>query len=93
ESPQDAIATYVISMAKVPSDVLAVKLLLKEAGSSLSLPVAPLFETLEDLNNAEMVIRQLLGIAWYRDLIKGKQMVMIGYSDSAKDAGVMAASW
>ncbi|SUG51565.1 phosphoenolpyruvate carboxylase [Salmonella enterica subsp. arizonae] len=36
---------------------------------------------------------QLLNIDWYRGLIQGKQMVMIGYSDSAKDAGVMAASW
>ncbi|WP_416776991.1 phosphoenolpyruvate carboxylase [Xenorhabdus budapestensis] len=93
ETPQDAIAAYVISMAKMPSDVLAVKLLLKAAGCPLSLPVAPLFETLDDLNNAERVIQQLLRIEWYRELIQDKQMVMIGYSDSAKDAGVMAASW
>lgn len=36
---------------------------------------------------------RLFDIPWYRDLIDNKQMVMIGYSDSAKDAGVMAASW
>ncbi|NHB96503.1 phosphoenolpyruvate carboxylase [Photorhabdus stackebrandtii] len=93
ESPQDAIAAYVISMAKVPSDVLAVHLLLKEAGCPFTLPVAPLFETLDDLNNAENVIQQLMNIKWYRSLIQDKQMVMIGYSDSAKDAGVMAAGW
>lgn len=93
ESPADSVAAYVISMAKVPSDVLAVKLLLKEAGCSLKLPVAPLFETLDDLNNAESVMQKLLNIPWYRDLIDDHQMVMIGYSDSAKDAGVMAASW
>ncbi|MBI6391790.1 phosphoenolpyruvate carboxylase [Proteus mirabilis] len=93
ESPKDSIASYVISMAKVPSDVLAVKLLLKEAGADIRLPVAPLFETLEDLNNAESVMTRLFDIPWYRDLIDNKQMVMIGYSDSAKDAGVMAASW
>ncbi|TDB51502.1 phosphoenolpyruvate carboxylase [Photorhabdus khanii] len=93
ESPQDAIAAYVISMAKVPSDVLAVHLLLKEAGCPFTLPVAPLFETLDDLNNAEDVIQQLMNIQWYRSLIQDKQMVMIGYSDSAKDAGVMAAGW
>lgn len=93
KAKNDSIAAYVISMAKVPSDVLAVKLLLKEAGASIKLPVAPLFETLEDLNNAESVMTKLLSIEWYRDLIDDRQMVMIGYSDSAKDAGVMAASW
>ncbi len=36
---------------------------------------------------------KLLSIEWYRNLIDDRQMVMIGYSDSAKDAGVMAASW
>lgn len=93
KAKNDSIAAYVISMAKVPSDVLAVKLLLKEAGASIRLPVAPLFETLEDLNNAESVMTKLLSIDWYRELIDDRQMVMIGYSDSAKDAGVMAASW
>ncbi|AFJ48878.1 phosphoenolpyruvate carboxylase [Shimwellia blattae] len=93
EAPQGSIAAYVISMAKTPSDVLAVHLLLKEAGISFAMPVAPLFETLEDLNNANDVMSQLLSIDWYRGFIQGKQMVMIGYSDSAKDAGVMAASW
>ncbi len=93
EVPQGSIAAYVISMAKTPSDVLAVHLLLKEAGIRYALPVAPLFETLDDLNNANDVMTQLLSIDWYRGFIQGKQMVMIGYSDSAKDAGVMAASW
>jgi len=93
EAPQGSIAAYVISMAKTPSDVLAVHLLLKEAGITFALPVAPLFETLDDLNNANDVMSQLLNIDWYRGFIQGKQMVMIGYSDSAKDAGVMAASW
>jgi len=93
EAPQGSIAAYVISMAKTPSDVLAVHLLLKEAGIPFAMPVAPLFETLDDLNNANDVMRQLLDIGWYRGFIQGKQMVMIGYSDSAKDAGVMAASW
>lgn len=93
EAPEGSIAAYVISMARTPSDVLAVHLLLKEVGCPFALPVAPLFETLEDLNNADAVMTQLLSIDWYRGFIQGKQMVMIGYSDSAKDAGVMAASW
>lgn len=93
DAPKGSVAAYVISMAKTPSDVLAVHLLLKEAGIDFALPVAPLFETLDDLNNADTVMAQLLSIDWYRGFIQGKQMVMIGYSDSAKDAGVMAASW
>ncbi|AXF78528.1 phosphoenolpyruvate carboxylase [Erwinia tracheiphila] len=93
EAPKGSVAAYVISMAKTPSDVLAVHLLLKEAGIPFAMPVAPLFETLDDLNNADDVMSQLLGIDWYRGFIQGRQMVMIGYSDSAKDAGVMAASW
>jgi phosphoenolpyruvate carboxylase len=55
--------------------------------------VAPLFETLDDLNNSPKVMRNLLEIDWYRGYIKGRQFVMIGYSDSAKDAGSLAAGW
>lgn len=93
QQPRDALGVYVISMARTASDVLAVHLLLKEAGGTYRLDVCPLFETLEDLNNAEDVIKQLLHIDWYRGFIQNYQMVMIGYSDSAKDAGVMAAGW
>ncbi|WP_159567170.1 phosphoenolpyruvate carboxylase [Budvicia diplopodorum] len=93
KAPEGSIAAYVISMARTPSDVLAVHLLLKEAGCTFPLPVCPLFETLEDLNNANDVMTQLLNIQWYRNFIGNKQMVMIGYSDSSKDAGVLAASW
>lgn len=89
----EALSTYVISMAGKPSDVLAVQLLLKEAGISFPMPVAPLFETLGDLQNAPDCMRKLLSIDWYRRYINGKQEVMIGYSDSAKDAGVFAAAW
>lgn len=93
EQPREALGAYVISMARTASDVLAVHLLLKEAGCPFRMDVCPLFETLDDLNNAEAVIRQLLNIDWYRGFIQNFQMVMIGYSDSAKDAGVMAAGW
>lgn len=89
DAPKGSVAAYVISMAKTPSDVLGVHLLLKEAGIDYALPVAPLFETLDDLNNANDVMTQLLNIDWYRGFIQGKQMVMIGYSDSAKTR----ASW
>ena len=91
--PPGTIACYVISMARQPSDVLAVKLLLKICGVHWPLPVVPLFETLDDLDNAASAVEQLLDIPWYREHIEGRQMVMIGYSDSAKDAGMMAAGW
>jgi phosphoenolpyruvate carboxylase len=80
-------------MASEPSDVLAVQLLLNESGVDWPMPVAPLFETLDDLNNSPDVMNALLGIDWYRGYINGRQYVMIGYSDSAKDAGSLAAGW
>ena len=92
-APPDALGAYVISMARQPSDVLAVHLLLQDAGVSEPLPVAPLFETLDDLSRARQVVSTLLENDWYRSQIDARLMVMIGYSDSAKDAGVLAASW
>ncbi|MEM1112644.1 MAG: phosphoenolpyruvate carboxylase [Pseudomonadota bacterium] len=92
QSPE-ALGAYVISMARQASDVLAVHLLLKESGCRTPPPVAPLFETLDDLERCRSVLEALLAAPWYRGQIAGQQMVMIGYSDSAKDAGVMAAAW
>jgi phosphoenolpyruvate carboxylase len=93
QQPKEAFGGYVISMARQPSDILAVQLLLKETGCDYSLPVVPLFETLDDLNRAPLVIKTLLSKNWFKKHIDSQLMVMIGYSDSAKDAGVMAASW
>ncbi|QIW16260.1 phosphoenolpyruvate carboxylase [Pasteurellaceae bacterium RH1A] len=93
EQPEGVISAYVISMAREASDVLAVHLLLKEAGCKQAIPVAPLFETLDDLDRSEKVMTDLFNIGWYRGVINNRQMVMIGYSDSAKDAGMFAASW
>ena len=92
QDPQ-SLGIYIISMASEPSDVLCVQLLLKEVGCPFRMAVAPLFETLDDLNKAKSVIDKLLSVDWYKDYIQGEQHVMIGYSDSAKDAGVLAASW
>ncbi|WP_046079690.1 phosphoenolpyruvate carboxylase [Halomonas sp. HG01] len=89
----EALGTYIISMAGQPSDVLAVALLMKEVGGEATLPIAPLFETLDDLNRAGDVIDRLLALPGYRRLIGDRQEVMIGYSDSAKDAGQLAAAW
>ena len=87
------VAAYVISMAAHPSDVLSVALLLKEAGLRRPLPIVPLFETLDDLDRAADTIDALLSLPWYRNYVGERMMVMIGYSDSAKDAGQLAAAW
>ncbi|AZC29149.1 phosphoenolpyruvate carboxylase [Pseudomonas chlororaphis] len=92
-APAASLGSYVISMAGAASDVLAVQLLLKEAGVLRPMRVVPLFETLADLDNAGPVIEQLLLLPGYRSRLQGPQEVMIGYSDSAKDAGTTAAAW
>ncbi|MDY7559308.1 phosphoenolpyruvate carboxylase [Pseudomonas sp. 10B1] len=92
-APAASLGSYVISMAGAASDVLAVQLLLKETGLQRPMRVVPLFETLSDLNNAGPAIEQLLSLPGYRLSLHGPQEVMIGYSDSAKDAGTTAAAW
>lgn len=92
-APAASLGSYVISMAGAASDVLAVQLLLKEAGLTRPMRVVPLFETLADLDNAGPVMERLLGLPGYRAGLHGPQEVMIGYSDSAKDAGTTAAAW
>ena len=92
-TPEEALGVYVISMASSPSDVLAVQLLLKSTGCSERMQVVPLFETLSDLDNASSVVDTLLEDPAYRARIDKQLMVMIGYSDSAKDAGMLAAGW
>ncbi|XP_059648635.1 phosphoenolpyruvate carboxylase 4 [Cornus florida] len=108
ELGSDSLGAYVISMASNASDVLAVELLQKDARLSVSgelgrqcpggtLRVVPLFETVKDLRGAGSVIRKLLSIDWYREHIiknhNGHQEVMVGYSDSGKDAGRFTAAW
>lgn len=88
-----SLGSYVISMARQPSDILAVMLLQRACGVSQPLPVAPLFETLDDLERAPTVLTSLLSDASYIAAIGGVQHVMIGYSDSSKDAGTLAAAW
>ncbi len=88
-----AMGAYIISMAQSASDVLAVELLQKQAGVSPPLRVVPLFETVDDLRRSADVMKQLFDLDWYRNHIGGEQEVMIGYSDSTKDAGHLAAAW
>ncbi len=104
EQPPGILGAYVISMAGPPSDVLAVELLQREARLAYALPtsgppqrVVPLFETEADLNAGGEVLRALLSTPWVRERIRdlhdNRFEVMLGYSDSAKDAGRLAASW
>ncbi len=90
---EEAVGIYIISMASEVSDVLAVQLLLKAAGVPFKIPIAPLFETLDDLNEAERVVTELFNCPEYKAYMGKQQYVMVGYSDSAKDAGVLSAAW
>ena len=89
----ESFGAYVISMATSPSDILAVTLLQKECRIKNPLRVVPLFERLDDLEGASQCMDTLFNQVWYKQYINGKQEVMIGYSDSAKDAGILSASW
>ncbi|KAG2681691.1 hypothetical protein I3843_11G156600 [Carya illinoinensis] len=93
ELPSDNFGAYIISMATAPSDVLAVELLQRECHVKQPLRVVPLFEKLADLEAAPAALVRLFSIDWYRNRINGKQEVMIGYSDSGKDAGRFSAAW
>ena len=93
QEPSECLGAYVISMTTSASDILSISFLQKEAKIKDKLRVVPLFETLDDLINAKSIMKNLFSKNWYRKLIKNKQEVMIGYSDSSKDAGKICASW
>lgn len=93
ELPPDSFGAYIISMAMTPSDVLCVELLQRECRVVNPLRVVPLFEKLADLQSAPAALGRLFSIDWYRNQINCKQEVMIGYSDSGKDAGRLSAAW
>ncbi len=93
EEPPECLGAYVISMTTSASDILSISFLQNEAGIKEKLRVVPLFETLDDLINSKSIMNSLFSKKWYRKLIKNKQEVMIGYSDSSKDAGKICASW
>ncbi len=97
-----AIDTYIVSMTRSKSDLLAILLFAKEAGlysvekNDRTISVVPLFETIEDLQNAPKLFQSLLQVDSYKNYIKHRnnvQEVMIGYSDSGKNGGIVAANW
>ena len=132
EISPNAIRTYIVSMTREVSDLLAILVLAKEAGlvdcgsriedrelkiedsdqkqssifdprssildprSSIRIAVSPLFETIEDLRRAPEIMRRLFEHPVYRHRLAAQgnlQEVMIGYSDSSKDGGILTSSW
>ncbi len=101
-----AVPNYIISMCTSVSDMLEPMILLKEAGLIdidpesgklvSTVRIVPLFETIEDLQQGATTLLAALDLPFYRDLVDsqaGMQEVMLGYSDSNKDGGYMAANW
>jgi phosphoenolpyruvate carboxylase len=97
----EAIGLYIISMSRSAADALAVLALARLAGcadadGAVPLDVSPLFETVDDLQAAPRVMRELFDDPAYRAHLArrgGRQVVMLGYSDSAKDGGLLASRW
>ena len=102
---QDTFGSYVISMTNNASQLLEVLLLMRFAGLckvddkgqlSADLPVAPLFETIEDLKNIDKILPAVLDNPLYRGLLQHSdniQEIMLGYSDSSKDGGIITSAW
>lgn len=100
------VETFILSMAHHSSDVLSVQLLARRVGlletdeegrcTASHIKVTPLFETIEDLERAPRVLRNLLEDPFYRSSLSQSedlQEIMLGYSDSGKDAGYVTSNW
>ena len=89
-----ATGSYIVSMTNGVSDILEPLVLAKQAGVT-EIDATPLFETVSDLEAAPDILRELFALPAYRAHVdkRGVQEVMIGYSDSNKDAGFLAANW
>ena len=100
-----AIGNYVVSMTHNASDVLEVILLAKinglvgknsDGNFYCNINVSPLFETIDDLSRTKDILEDLFGNPVYNKLLQvssGLQEVMLGYSDSCKDGGILASKW
>jgi len=97
----EAVGLYIISMARSRADVLAVLALARRGGlvdaqDQVALDIAPLFETVDDLQHGPDTLRDLLADPVYRAHLQARgkvQTVMLGYSDSGKDGGIAASRW
>jgi phosphoenolpyruvate carboxylase len=99
-----AVPNYVISMCRSVSDMLETAILLKETGlldAAAAQPycpvdIVPLFETIDDLQRGASILEAVLDVPAYRAIVRARgdtQEVMLGYSDSNKDGGYLAANW
>jgi len=100
----NAFGSYVISMTHAASHILEVMLLARQAGLVgrigdkwfCDIGISPLFETIEDLEHIKPVMTSLLDTPIYKTLLESSgntQEVMLGYSDSCKDGGILASAW
>ena len=101
---RSALGTFILSMTARAADLLGVYLLAKYAGlfadaeglESCTIRIVPLFETIDDLERAPAILRELLSLPLVRRTVRAlgrTQEVMLGYSDSTKDGGFLSANW
>ncbi|MBV8822861.1 MAG: phosphoenolpyruvate carboxylase, partial [Ktedonobacteraceae bacterium] len=90
-----AVVCYIISMSHALSDLLEVQFFCKEVGID-DLPIVPLFETIDDLRSCARILEQAFNHPDYQAYLQQcqqQQQVMLGYSDSSKDGGILTSSW
>src|SRR5207302_11372175 len=95
EFGRNAITCYIISMTRTLSDLLEVLFFCKEAGIR-DLPIVPLFETIDDLRSCTTILENAFNHPVYREHVetcRSEQKIMLGYSDSSKDGGILTSSW
>jgi len=102
---QDIVDDYILSMTQTPADMLAIMYLAKNEGlihvahkrvKKAAIGIVPLFETIQALQNCHEIMSELFEIPLYRSYVKARgdvQEIMLGYSDSSKDGGYLAANW
>jgi phosphoenolpyruvate carboxylase len=91
----EVIESYIVSMCRGADDIFAALVLAREAGVP-GLGFVPLLETVEELRHADRLLSELLSDPSYRQLVAARgdvQEVMLGYSDSNKEAGITASQW
>src|SRR6266480_5764567 len=95
EFGRNAIKCYIISMARTLSDLLEVLFFCIKAGVP-DLPIVPLFETIDDLHSCTSILEKAFTHPIYREHVEtclSQQQIMLGYSDSSKDGGILTSSW